>query len=62
MQLYCNNSMKIIFSDISYKNSWEKACQSVDGVVIMTGGTSLISLSYLKSIMKTQFMNTRNIL
>ncbi len=60
-----NNSMKIIFPDISYKNSWEKACQSVDGVVIMTEWNEFrgISLSYLKSIMKTPvLLDTRNIL
>ena len=57
--------MKIIFPDISYKNSWEKACHNVDGVVIMTEWNEFrgISLSYLKSIMKTPvLLDTRNIL
>ena len=31
-----NDSMKNIFPDIFYKNSWEEACKDADGVVIMT--------------------------
>ena len=49
-----NDSMKIIFPDISYKSSWEKACEDADGVVIMTEWNEFrgISLSHLKSLMK----------
>ena len=59
-----NDSMKIIFSDIPYKNSWEEACENVDGVVIMTEWNEFrgISLSYLKSLMKKPvLLDTRNI-
>ena len=60
-----NDSMKIIFPDISYKNSWEEACKDADGVVIMTEWNEFrgISLSYLKSLLKSPvLLDTRNIL
>ena len=60
-----NDSMKIIFPDISYKNSWEEACEDADGVVIMTEWNEFrgISLSHLKSLMKRPvILDTRNIL
>ena len=60
-----NDSMKIIFPDISYKNSWEEACEDADGVVIMTEWNEFrgISLSHLKSLMKSPvLLDTRNIL
>ena len=60
-----NDSMKIIFPDISYKNSWEEACEDSDGVVIMTEWNEFrgISLSHLKSLMKRPILlDTRNIL
>ena len=60
-----NDSMKIIFPDISYKNSWEEACEDADGVVIMTEWNEFrgISLSYLKSLLKSPvLLDTRNIL
>ena len=60
-----NDSMKIIFPDISYKNSWEEACKDADGVVIMTEWNEFrgISLSHLKSLMKSPvLLDTRNIL
>ena len=31
-----SDSMKRIFPDIRYKDSWEEACKDADGVVIMT--------------------------
>ena len=60
-----NDSMKIIFPDISYKNSWKEACKDADGAVIMTEWNEFrgISLSYLKSLMKKPILlDTRNIL
>jgi len=60
-----NDSMKIIFPDISFKNSWEKACEDADGAVIMTEWNEFrgISLSHLKSLMKKPILlDTRNIL
>ena len=60
-----NNSMQIIFPDISYKQSWEEACKDADGAVIMTEWNEFrgISLSYLKSLMKKPvLLDTRNIL
>ncbi len=57
--------MKIIFPDISYKNSWEEACENTDGVIIMTEWNEFrgISLSNLKSLMnKPLILDTRNIL
>ena len=60
-----NDSMKAIFPDISYKNSWEEACENTDGVVIMTEWNEFrgISLSHLKSLMKRPvLLDTRNIL
>ena len=60
-----NDSMQIIFPDISYKKSWEEACKDADGVVIMTEWNEFrgISLSYLKSLMKKPILlDTRNIL
>ena len=60
-----NDSMKIIFPYISYKNSWEEACEDSDGVVIMTEWNEFrgISLSHLKSLMKRPILlDTRNIL
>tara|TARA_Y100001958_G_C20966182_1_gene363044 strand:- start:62 stop:721 length:660 start_codon:yes stop_codon:yes gene_type:complete len=60
-----NDSMKIIFPDISYKNSWEEACEDADGVVIMTEWNEFrgISLSYLKSLLKSPvLLDTRNII
>ena len=59
------DSMKIIFPDISFKNSWEEACKDADGAVIMTEWNEFrgISLSYLKSLMKKPILlDTRNIL
>ena len=59
------DSMKRVFPDIYYKNSWEEACRNADGVVIMTEWNEFrgISLSKLKSIMKTPILlDTRNIL
>ena len=59
------DSMKIIFPDISFKNSWEEACKDADGAVIMTEWNEFrgISLSYLKSLMKKPvLLDTRNIL
>ena len=58
-------SMKKVFPDICYKNSWEEACNDADGVVIMTEWNEFrgISLSKLKSIMKTPILlDTRNII
>ena len=60
-----SDSMKRIFPDIRYKNSWEEACTDADGVVIMTEWNEFrgISLSNLKSIMKTPILlDTRNII
>ena len=60
-----SKSMKNIFPDIYYKNSWEEACNDADGVVIMTEWNEFrgISLSNLKSIMKTPILlDTRNII
>ena len=60
-----SDSMKRIFPDIRYKNSWEEACNHADGVVIMTEWNEFrgISLSNLKSIMKTPILlDTRNII
>lgn len=58
-------SMKRVFPDISYKNSWEEACNDSNGVVIMTEWNEFrgISLSKLKSMMKTPILlDTRNII
>jgi len=60
-----NDSMKNIFPDISYNNSWEEACENVDGAIIMTEWNEFrgISLSNLKSLMnKPIILDTRNIL
>ena len=60
-----NNSMKKLFQDISYKNSWKEACENADGVVIMTEWNEFrgISISQLKSILKKPILlDTRNIL
>lgn len=60
-----NDSMKNIFPDIFYKNSWEEACKDADGVVIMTEWNEFrgISLKYLKSLLKAPILlDTRNIL
>ena len=59
------DSMKIIFPDICFKNSWEEACEDADGAVIMTEWNEFrgISLSHLKSLMKKPILlDTRNIL
>ena len=60
-----SDSMKESFSKHRYKNSWEEACTDADGVVIMTEWNEFrgISLSNLKSIMKTPILlDTRNII
>tara|TARA_B100001248_G_C27397962_1_gene467165 strand:+ start:2074 stop:3396 length:1323 start_codon:yes stop_codon:yes gene_type:complete len=60
-----SDSMKKIFPDVCYKNSWEEACTDADGAVIMTDWNEFraISLSKLKSIMKTPILlDTRNII
>ena len=60
-----SDSMKRIFPDICYKDSWEEACNDADGVVIMTDWNEFrgISISNLKSIMKTPILlDTRNII
>ena len=60
-----NDSMKILFPDITYKNSWEEACQDADGVVIMTEWNEFrgIGIAHLKSILKEPILlDTRNIL
>ncbi len=60
-----NDSMQMIFPDISYKESWEQACEDADGVVIMTEWNEFraISLCQLKSLMKKPILlDTRNIL
>ena len=59
------DSMKKIFPDVRYKNTWEEACTDADGAVIMTDWNEFrgISLSKLKSIMKTPILlDTRNII
>ena len=59
------DSMKKLFPDICYKSSWEEACSDADGAVIMTEWNEFrgISLSKLKSIMKTPILlDTRNII
>lgn len=60
-----NDSMKILFPDIIYKESWEDACENADGVVIMTEWNEFrgIGIAHLKSILKKPvLLDTRNIL
>ena len=60
-----NESMKLIFNDILYYNSWQEACDGADAVVIMTEWNEFraISLKILKSLLKTPVvLDTRNIL
>ena len=59
-----NDSMKILIPDITYKNSWEEACQGASGVVIMTEWNEFrgIGIGHLKSILKEPILlDTRNI-
>ena len=60
-----NDSMKLIFNDILYYNSWQEACDGADAVVIMTEWNEFraISIKILKSLLKTPVvLDTRNIL
>jgi len=60
-----NNSMKKLFRDIEYFESWEEACQDADAVVIMTEWNEFRSMSIqkLKQLMnKPVLLDTRNII
>ena len=60
-----NESMKEIFPEIIYFESWELACKDADGVVIMTDWNEFrgMSLDVLKSLVSTPvILDTRNIL
>ena len=60
-----NESMRKIFKDINYFNSWEEACKDVDAVVILTEWNEFRSMSIkrLKQLMsKTILLDTRNII
>mgnify|MGYP001457402102 FL=1 len=60
-----NNSMKKLFRDIEYFNSWEEACKDADAVVIMTEWNEFRSMSIqkLKQLMnKPVLLDTRNII
>ena len=60
-----NESMRKIFEDISYFNSWEEACKDVDAVAILTEWNEFRSMSIkgLKQIMsKPILLDTRNII
>ena len=60
-----NESMRKIFEDISYFNSWEEACKDVDAVAILTEWNEFRSLSIkrLKQLMsKPILLDTRNII
>ena len=60
-----NESMKLIFNDILYYNSWQEACDGADAVVIMTEWNEFraISIKILKSLLKKPIvLDTRNIL
>ena len=60
-----NESMKKIFEEINYFNSWEEACKDVDAVVILTEWNEFRSMSIkeLKQLMrKPILLDTRNII
>tara|TARA_B100001093_G_scaffold351064_1_gene335547 strand:- start:341 stop:1663 length:1323 start_codon:yes stop_codon:yes gene_type:complete len=60
-----NNSMKKLFREIEYFNSWEEACKDADAVVIMTEWNEFRSMSIqkLKQLMnKPVLLDTRNII
>ena len=60
-----NKSMRKIFEDINYFNSWEEACKDVDAVAILTEWNEFRSMSIkrLKQLMsKTILLDTRNII
>ena len=60
-----NESMRKIFEDINYFNSWEEACKDVDAVVILTEWNEFRSMSIkgLKQLMsKPILLDTRNII
>ncbi len=60
-----NKSMRKIFEEINYFNSWEEACKDVDAVAILTEWNEFRSMSIkrLKQLMsKTILLDTRNII
>ena len=60
-----NESMRKIFEEINYFNSWEEACKDVDAVVILTEWNEFRSMSIkeLKQLMrKPILLDTRNII
>jgi len=60
-----NESMKEIFPDLNYCDSWEETCEDVDAMAIMTDWNEFrgMSLEKLKTIMKSPIiLDTRNIL
>ena len=60
-----NDSMKKLFRDIEYFESWETACKDADAVVIMTEWNEFRSMSIqkLKQLMnKPVLLDTRNII
>lgn len=60
-----NGTMREIFPNIIYEESWEQACQNADGVAIMTEWNEFrgMDLNQLKSIMSAPvLLDTRNIL
>ena len=60
-----NESMRKIFEEINYFNSWEEACKGVDAVAILTEWNEFRSMSIkqLKQLMsKPIVLDTRNII
>ena len=60
-----NESMRKIFEEINYFNSWEEACKDVDAVAILTEWNEFRSMSIkrLKQLMsKAILLDTRNII
>ena len=60
-----NESMRKIFDEINYFNSWEEACKDVDAVAILTEWNEFRSMSIkgLKRLMsKPILLDTRNII
>jgi len=60
-----NRTMREIFPNITYVESWEEACNNVDGVTIMTEWNEFrgMDLNHLKSLLSSPtLLDTRNIL
>ena len=60
-----NESMRKLFEEINYFNSWEEACKDVDAVAILTEWNEFRSMSVerLSQLMsKPTLLDTRNII